>query len=248
MTLFGWLIVGWLVIAAVAFGVLCFVDAPYGKQARAGWGPGVPNKLAWCLMEVVVLVTFYPAFWWAGGRWHSPLWAFAALLTLHYVNRSFVYPFRTRTSGKTMPLSIMLASVCFNSINGMLLGVDFARLQRDASWFGDWRFVVGLVVFLLGMGVNWHSDDILLKLRKPGETGYRIPRGGAFGWVGSPNLLGEIVEWAGFALLTWSLSGLAFFVWTCANLVPRARANDRWYRETFTDYPVDRKVLLPGLW
>ena len=43
-------------------------------------------------------------------------------------------------------------------------------------------------------------------------------------------------------------SGLAFAVWTIANLAPRARSNHLWYRQTFPDYPAERKALLPGLW
>ena len=57
----------------------------------------------------------------------------------------------------------------------------------------------------------------------------------------------EIVEWLGWALLTWSPAGLAFAAWTMANLVPRARAHHRWYRERFPDYPARRKALVPGL-
>ena len=32
-------------------------------------------------------------------------------------------------------------------------------------------------MFLVGMAINIHSDHILRNLRKPGETGYVIPRG-----------------------------------------------------------------------
>lgn len=35
----------------------------------------------------------------------------------------------------------------------------------------------GLFLFLLGMGINIHSDYILRQLRKPGEIIYRIPQG-----------------------------------------------------------------------
>jgi hypothetical protein len=35
---------------------------------------------------------------------------------------------------------------------------------------------------------------------------------------------GGIVEWGCYALLTWSAPALAFVVWTCANLLPRADA------------------------
>lgn len=228
--------------------MLWCVDAPYGKRARRGWGPGVPNRLAWCLMESVVLVAFYAMFALAGGRWTPPALAFAALLTLHYVNRAFVFPFRLRTRGKTMPLTVLAASVLFNTVNGTLLAWDFAAHPRDAAWFADPRFLLGVGVFFAGLALNWHSDALLIGLRRAGDTGYRIPHGGGFRWVTSPNLLGEIVEWGGFALATWSVAGLAFWLWTLANLVPRARANQRWYRAHFPDYPAGRRILLPGLW
>lgn len=35
----------------------------------------------------------------------------------------------------------------------------------------------GLLLFVLGMSINIHSDHILRNLRKPGETVYRIPHG-----------------------------------------------------------------------
>ncbi|AKK04254.1 DUF1295 domain-containing protein [Corynebacterium epidermidicanis] len=241
-------IVAWIGIALFALAALWFIDAPYGRQMRSGWGPGVPNRLAWTLMEVVVLVSFYAVVWASGVELSLPTITFAALLTCHYVNRSFIYPWRTRTKGKVMPLSIMLMSVLFNSVNGFFLGSDLTALNRDSSWFSDPRFMIGLVIFGCGMALNMHSDNILLRLRKPGDTGYHIPRGGAFRWVTSPNLLGEIIEWIGFAILTWSLSGLAFALWTCANLVPRARSNQRWYQQKFPDYPSDRRVLVPGVW
>ena len=56
---------------------------------------------------------------------------------------------------------------------------------------------------------------------------------------------GEILEWTGWAVATWSLGGLAFCVFTAANLIPRARSNHRWYRENFSDYPPNRRALIP---
>ena len=60
--------------------------------------------------------------------------------------------------------------------------------------------------------------------------------------------LGEIIIWTGWAIATWSLPGLAFALWTAANLIPRAQANHRWYQNHFPDYPAKRKTLFPGLW
>ena len=89
---------------------------------------------------------------------------------------------------------------------------------------------------------------ILRDLRKPGETGYKVSNAWLYRWVSCPNYLGEIMQWVGWAVATWSLAGLAFAVWTAANLIPRARANHAWYQNTFIDYPAERKALLPRVW
>ena len=62
-----------------------------------------------------------------------------------------------------------------------------------------------------------------------------------------PNYLGEIIEWVGWAVATWSLAGLSFAVWTAANLIPRAWQHHRWYRAEFPDYPKERKAVIPFL-
>ena len=76
-----------------------------------------------------------------------------------------------------------------------------------------------------------HADNVLLGLRKHGKTGYVVPSGGVFRFISCPNYLGEILEWTGWAVATWSLGGLAFCVFTAANLIPRARSNHQWVPE-----------------
>ena len=89
---------------------------------------------------------------------------------------------------------------------------------------------------------------MLIHLRKPGETGYTLPRGFLFELVASPNLFGEIVEWCGFFLMAWNLPALCFVVWTYANLVPRAKNHWDWSRAHFSDFPTDRKVVFPFIY
>ena len=93
--------------------------------------------------------------------------------------------------------------------------------------------------------MNRSADRTLRGLRRPGETGYKIPQGGLYRWVSSPNYLGEIIEWFGWALATWSMAGLAFALYTTANLAPRAIQHHRWYHEQFPDYPAERRALVP---
>jgi hypothetical protein len=208
----------------------------------------VDNRLGWFLMEVVVLVAFWRIIVRSGHLLSRPALIMALLFTAHYLNRALVFPFRLRTRGKRMPVVIMLAAVGFNLVNGTMLGWQLAwRGAYPPSWLTDPRFGLGLGAFVAGLAINWWADRRLIGLRKPGESGYRIPRGGLFELVSCPNHLGEIIEWAGFAVLTWSLPGLAFAFWTAANLIPRSLAHHRWYRERFADYPDRRKAVLPGL-
>ena len=63
--------------------------------------------------------------------------------------------------------------------------------------------------------------------------------------VVSGNYLGELFEWIGWSILTWSFAGLFFFLWTAANLVPRAYSHHKWYIAKFPDYPKNRKAIFP---
>ena len=147
-----------------------------------------------------------------------------------------------------MPVLLMLMGLAFNLVNGSLHGawLFVHPVISDSQWLGGWQFIAGAVMFAGGMALNIDSSRRLLRLKKANPDNYSIPRGGLFRWVSCPNYLGEIVEWLGWALLTWSPAGLAFAAWTMANLVPRARAHHRWYRERFSDYPTKRKALVPG--
>jgi protein-S-isoprenylcysteine O-methyltransferase Ste14 len=177
--------------------------------------------------------------------------ALLALWELHYVHRAFIFPFRRRGGEARMPISIPLAAFAFTSTNAYLNGrwlFTFAPADAyGAAWLGDPRFLVGAALFLAGYAINQQSDRILFNQRRPGETGYKIPRGGLYRFVSCPNYLGESVEWIGWAIATWSLAGLCFAIWTVANLLPRAVAHHRWYREKFADYPSERRAIIPFL-
>ncbi|NLG28817.1 MAG: DUF1295 domain-containing protein [Chloroflexi bacterium] len=244
------LLIASFVVAVGTFALLFFVSAPYGRHARQGWGPTVRNRWGWVLMEspsaVAMLVFFMIG---ARERTVTRLVLFG-LWELHYAYRAFLYPFRLRSDSRSMPLLVALMGMGFNAFNASLNGNHLFVLSEcyTLAWLIDGRFIVGIALFLAGLGVNRAADATLRRLRAPGEIGYSIPYGGLYRWVSCPNYFGEIVQWVGWALATWSLPGLAFAVWTTANLAPRARSHHRWYREHFADYPPERKALLPGIW
>lgn len=243
------LVYTWMAVGLITFFFLFKVQAPFGRHTRAGWGPVVDNRLGWIIMEATVLLVLYAVLSAAPRDLGGVARMMVGLFTVHYVHRALIFPWFLRTGGKKMPMAITLSAMGFNVVNGSLLGYYFGHLaEYPDRWLTDARFLAGTALFLLGAAINLHADYALIRLRKPGETGYRIPEGGLFNWISCPNHLGEILEWAGFALLTWSLPGLAFAFWTFANLAPRAWAHHLWYRKHFPEYPPRRRALIPGFW
>ena len=116
------------------------------------------------------------------------------------------------------------------------------------GWLLTPCFWIGTLLFFAGMGINWHSDSVIRHLRAPGDTRHYLPQRGMYRYVTSANYLGEIVEWVGWAILTWSLSGCIFAWWTVANLVPRADAIWHRYREEFGTQVGLKKRIFPFLY
>ena len=240
--------------AVVVFLCLLKVEAGYGVAYTKKWGPAVNNKLGWILMEAPV---FFAMLWlWLSSdrRGDTVLVVMALLFLFHYFQRSFVFPFLIK--GKSvMPLSVILMGVTFNTLNAYMIGgwlfyVSPVDYYGGVSWLMSPMFIVGCVIFFVGMAINWHSDYIIRHLRKPGDTGHYIPRGGMFRYVTSANYFGEFLEWCGFALLTFSAAGAVFALWTFANLAPRARKlHQRYEREFGDEYKkMNRKYILPYIY
>jgi len=243
------LLIGWLALAVLVFVVLLFVAAPYGRYLRSGFGPVVSARVGWFLMEIPAVLVVVALFG-ASSRRHEPVAiVFFLLWQLHYVPRAVIDPLRARHAVKALPLAIVLMGACFNVVNGGLQGswLFWIGPGRASGWLLSPPFLAGTGLFLVGGLINRSADAALRALRPAGETGYFIPRGGLYERVSCPNYLGEIVQWLGWAVATWSLAGLAFAAWTIANLLPRALAHHRWYRARFADYPAARRALIPWL-
>lgn len=245
-SVFYYIVYAWIAIGLLTFPMILKIVAPYGRHTKRGWGPLLSNRLGWFIMESPALFVF-AGFYLFGPAQHTLVtWIFFGFYAFHYVNRTLIFPLRLNTAGKMMPLSVVLMALGFNFVNGFINGYYLGWLaDYPMNWLTDPRFIAGVVLFVSGMFINWQSDNILIHLRKPGETGYVIPTGGLFRYISCPNHFGEIIEWLGFALMTWSSPALAFAVWTIVNLVPRALHHHRWYRDRFPDYPATRKAVFP---
>lgn len=236
-------------------------DYPYGKLAPTPgkdygyFGPAgsilafpIPNRVAWFVQEVPAFIV--PLICLAIAPAPVPLAnkVVLGMFLAHYFQRSFIYSLRIRGT-KGSPLSLTLGAFFFCAGNGLLQGLALTRHQVfPEDHLKSSSFILGFAAWAVGAFINIQADDILIKLRKPGETGYKIPRGGMFEHISGANFVGEILEWYGWALAGgWHHfgTGLSFAVFTMFNIAPRACATHRWYVEKFEDYPTSRKRLLP---
>ena len=226
------------VMAVIVFFALQKIEAAYGMTYSPKWGPSLNNKLGWVLMEA-------PAFIIMGLIWAlSPRAGevapciMAGLFELHYFQRSFIFPFLMRGKSR-MPFAIMLMGVIFNSINAYMIGGWLFHVAPanyyTIAWLYSPQFIIGTIIFFAGMAINIHSDHVIRSLRAPGDTRHYIPKRGLYRYVAGANYFGELTEWIGFAILTWSAAGAVFALWTFANLAPRAKSLSAKYADRFGD-------------
>ena len=230
----------------VIFAILFFITAGYGQHINKKWGPAINNKVGWIIMEIPTVI-IYLIYFLVGDR-KTDLFSliFLIIWMLHYCQRTFIFPLLMRGK-ELMPITIILLGITFNGINAYLQArwVNTFSSPYAISWIFNPLFIIGFVIFLCGFVINLSSDRIIRNLREPGETEYKIPYGGMFKYVSCPSYFGEITEWVGWAIMTWSVPGLIFAIWTFANLAPRARSNHLWYKNSFPEYPKKRKALIP---
>ena len=247
------------VMAVIVFVALFFFKAGYGYLSSSNWGPKISNRCAWVIMEApafIFMLYYTIRFELSGidtGNSRTVLFIMASHYLIHYFQRSFIFPLMMRGKS-TMPIAIMLMGSVFNTLNAYLIGGWLFR-EAPAGMYGtDWlwspQFIIGMVIFIAGMTINLHSDHVIRSLRKPGDTKHYIPRKGFYKYVTSANYFGELTEWIGYAILTWSPAGALFAIWTFANLGPRAKSLTEKYEKEFgEEYTcLKKKHIIPFIW
>ncbi|XP_013923431.1 PREDICTED: 3-oxo-5-alpha-steroid 4-dehydrogenase 1-like, partial [Thamnophis sirtalis] len=153
-------------------------------------------------------------------------------------SRSFIFPFLIR-GGKSTPLFSFVSAFIFCSYNGYLQGRSLTNYaEYSSNWITEVRFILGTAAWLGGLLINMHSDNILRNLRKPGETGYKIPRGKIFKCLISLNIFAfKYLLFTFLKNLTCSESNHVFTYFFFFFF--------RWYLNKFEDYPRSRKILIP---
>ena len=132
--------------------------------------------------------------------------------------------------------------VFLTTVNALVMIIN------NVSYHDDYYFYFGLVVWIAGFSFEVIADEQKRRFRSQLSNKDQFISTGLWSISRHPNYFGEILEWVGWAIATWSLAGLSFALWTIANLAPRARSNHQWYQENFSNYPKKRKRLIPGVW
>ena len=263
-----------LVILGFLFAIVTFFfqlkrPARYGRHDRGTGKLYVPQLIAAIATELIPGVIFFTILYFAQGRNYSQPAnvVFYCLFTIHYIHRGIIYPFYALCgrycSGKMAlfyPLVTFVANLLYHYINADFIGTACYL----PGYYYDPRFVIGVVLFVLGFVINVSHDVYIGILRvwkkRQGEedskdtvTGdnerlYYLPQCGLYKIVMNPNYVGEGLEWFGWTIATWSLSGLVWWMFVMATFIPRARHNLKWYKRHFDDFPKYRKGLIPFIY
>lgn len=250
---FNYMIVGMKAMAVLVFISLFFVNAGYGQFRTKQWGWSLDNRWAWMFMEAPVFLVMLVIWMGTPLKYMLPQLVLFGLFQLHYFQRSFIFPW-LMTGHSRMPFAIMLMGITFNTINGIMQGGGLywfpnPDYTEGASYLLRWNALCGILLFLAGLIVNWHSDHVIRHLRQPGDTRHYLPSKGLYRYVTSANYLGELMEWVGFAMAAATPAAWVFPIWTAANLVPRAHAIYKRYVSEFGAKAVgNRKRLIPFVW
>jgi 3-oxo-5-alpha-steroid 4-dehydrogenase 1 len=245
-------------LAVVVFIALQFVTVAYGMTYNNRWGISISSKWGWWLMETPVflaMLIIYGISLYLKIKPFNFVTAFILLLfLLHSGQRRFVFPLLMQGHSK-MPLPVVFSGIFFNFCNAFMQGcwlfIICPTHKYPIHWFWSPQFIIGSAIFFFGMIVNLHSDRIIRKLRSSKEdNNYYLPKGFLFARINSSNYFGELLEWLGFAILTWSFAGFVFFCWALANLVPRSKAVYHRYYHFFGDefLKLNRWKIFPYLY
>ncbi len=212
--------------------------------------PRIHPYFAWTFMELPMLISIITVsiyFWESIDSWKSVICI--VIFGSHYFYRSFIYTYMIRKTASRTPLDIMIYGFSFNILIGCMttygfitdtLMVPFKNLEMA-------QMILGIALILIGFIIHTYHDNILIHLKsKEGE--YRIPHGGLFQYVSCPNYLGEIIEWTGMLLFSGSITFFLYYIYTFINVTWRPFHHHKWYKEKFTDYPAERKALIPFIY
>ena len=169
----------------------------------------------------------------------------SGIFLVHYFHRVVVDVLNKPKGSST--LQMVVIALIFTVTNSYLQAEGLSQYDKPRNHWLRLPFLVGLLLWAMGMWLNIQCDSILHQLKQTGK--YRIPFGCLFEYVTCGNYLAEIIEWAGWALDAGTCTTWAFVGWSMVNLVPRAHMQHEWYLKNFEYYKkLNRYKIIPYLY
>ncbi|KAK2582892.1 hypothetical protein KPH14_008966 [Odynerus spinipes] len=175
----------------------------------------------------------------------------AACWTIHYAKRLLETLFVHRFSHATMPLRNLFKNCSYYWLFTMYVAYHVNHpLYTPPSLL---QFSVGLVIFTVCELGNLFIHLALRDLRPPGTTVRKIPVAtgniftSLFNFVSCPNYTYEVGSWIGFTIMTSCLPAGLFAIAGAYQMTMWALGKHRAYKKEFSQYPKNRKAIVPFL-
>lgn len=247
--------VHWALVSFLIIGLVLLVAEATGWK-NFGYSKFADREKRWSMSSRNgMLVIYFPAVFlvWvpllAGDveleAWHVLV---GALISGHFAKRCLETLVIHRYSS-VMNLDAIIA-VCglYSTISvllGMIAATEVGGGGMATTGFELW-IGIGLVVWFIGVGLNFYHHLVLSKLRKSGEFAYKLPRRGLFRWVACPHYFCELIGWWGFSLVFHHVAALIVTFAMVCYLCGRSHGTLQWYRAELGDQvPAHWKRMVP---
>lgn len=248
-TIIQWILITFFVTSPLFFigeatGWLSFGYSKFAKREQK-WS--LPSRLGMFIIYFPAVLA-YPLIYIflnsPSSQWHTLC---MALVIAHFAKRCLETLFLHKYSGVTNLGSTLLISSLYTLVSGLLgyiASTEITLKLLNSSAFQP-QIIVGVVLWVVGTGINFYHHWILANLRKPGETGYVLPQKGLFRWIACPHYFGEIIGWFGYAILFHHVGAYVILLTMTAYLMGRSHNTVKWYRERMDNVPTNWKRLFP---
>ncbi|XP_033191448.2 very-long-chain enoyl-CoA reductase isoform X1 [Bombus vancouverensis nearcticus] len=169
--------------------------------------------------------------------------------SIHYAKRLLETLFIHRFSHATMPLRNLFKNCSYYWLFAMYVAYHVNHPLYTAP--NQMQFLTGLVIFALCEVGNLSIHVALRNLRPAGSTVRKIPvpTGNPFtilfNLVSCPNYTYEIGSWIGFTIMTSCLPAALFTLAGAYQMTIWALGKHKAYKKEFSQYPKNRKSIIP---
>ncbi|XP_030022781.2 polyprenol reductase [Manduca sexta] len=181
------------------------------------------------------------------------------LLTVQCMRRLYeTYYLQVFAKNSKMNLSHYLAGI-LHYYACILVAIAQAPLfsgesRKNITWIDTktiYLVVPSVLIFMWCWHEQYKTNIIFANMRKDKKTGkvvtedHSVPRGRLFEYVSSPHRMCEVVMYTILLMLIPTKTFFCIYLWVLGNQFQTAITAHDWYKKTFSNYPPNRKAIIP---